>query len=99
MSWDAAPVARGREPDLTGAQIDAKHRFNYAIACDRGWLTSSGASFAPGRGCAMPRRRSLAGAGRKADFDLRARSTGGLLPRALMLRRALIAVAGLSLHS
>lgn len=37
MSWDSAPVARGRggsvpEPDLSGAQIDAKHRFNHAIA-------------------------------------------------------------------
>jgi hypothetical protein len=37
MSWDAAPVARGRggaagQPDLTGAQIDAKHRFNAAVA-------------------------------------------------------------------
>jgi hypothetical protein len=37
MAWDAAPVARGRggsasEPDLTGAQIDAKRRFNEAIA-------------------------------------------------------------------
>mgnify|MGYP003286702312 CR=1 FL=1 len=37
MAWDAAPVARGRggstgEPDLTGAQIDAKRRFDDAIA-------------------------------------------------------------------
>jgi hypothetical protein len=37
MSWDAAPVARGRggsasQPDLTGAQIDAKRRFNAAVA-------------------------------------------------------------------
>jgi hypothetical protein len=37
MAWDAAPVARGRggsaaEPDLTGAQIDAKRRFNDAVA-------------------------------------------------------------------
>ena len=37
MSWDAAPVTRGRgasaaEPDLNGAQIDAKARFNDAIA-------------------------------------------------------------------
>jgi Domain of unknown function (DUF6456) len=36
MAWDAAPVARGRggstgEPDLTGAQIDAKRRFDDAI--------------------------------------------------------------------
>ena len=36
MSWDAAPVSRGRgaegsEPDLTGAQIDAKRRFNAAV--------------------------------------------------------------------
>ena len=36
MSWDAAPVARGRGgskagPDLTGAQLDAKRRFNAAI--------------------------------------------------------------------
>ncbi len=37
MSWDAAPVSRGRggsssEPDLTGARIDAKRRFDDAIA-------------------------------------------------------------------
>lgn len=37
MAWDAAPVARGRggsgsEPDLTGGQIDAKRRFEEAIA-------------------------------------------------------------------
>lgn len=37
MSWDAAPVARGRggpaaPPDLSGAQIDAKRRFDHAIA-------------------------------------------------------------------
>lgn len=37
MSWDAAPVARGRgasagAPDLSGAQIDAKQRFDGAIA-------------------------------------------------------------------
>ena len=37
MSWDAAPVARGRggsaaEPDLSGAQIDARRRFDDAIA-------------------------------------------------------------------
>jgi hypothetical protein len=37
MAWDSAPVARGRggaagAPDLNGAQIDAKRRFNAAIA-------------------------------------------------------------------
>ena len=37
MSWDAAPVARGRggsaaAPDLSGAQIDAKRRFHNAVA-------------------------------------------------------------------
>jgi len=37
MSWDAAPVARGRGgsaagPELCGAQIDAKARFDHAIA-------------------------------------------------------------------
>ena len=37
MAWDAAPVARGRggsaaEPDLTGAQLDCKRRFDAAIA-------------------------------------------------------------------
>ena len=37
MSWNAAPVARGRggsaaQPDLTGAQLDAKRRFNAAVA-------------------------------------------------------------------
>ena len=38
MSWDAAPVSRGGrgcssvEPDLSGAQIDAKRRFEAALA-------------------------------------------------------------------
>jgi hypothetical protein len=37
MSWDAAPRSRGagratREPDLSGAQLDAKQRFDAAIA-------------------------------------------------------------------
>jgi len=37
MSWDSAPVSRGHggsspEPDLAGAQIDAKRRFDDAIA-------------------------------------------------------------------
>jgi hypothetical protein len=37
MAWDSAPVARGRggsgaTPDLNGAQIDAKRRFDDAIA-------------------------------------------------------------------
>ena len=37
MSWDAAPVSRGRggstdRPDLSGAQIDAKRRFDAALA-------------------------------------------------------------------
>jgi uncharacterized protein DUF6456 len=37
MAWDSAPVARGRggsaaEPDLSGAQLDAKRRFDSAIA-------------------------------------------------------------------
>ena len=37
MSWDAAPVARGRSGsapavDLTGSQIDAKARFEAAVA-------------------------------------------------------------------
>jgi hypothetical protein len=37
MAWDAAPVARGRggdagAPDLNGAQLDAKRRFEAAIA-------------------------------------------------------------------
>ncbi|HEY7006066.1 MAG TPA: DUF6456 domain-containing protein [Sphingomicrobium sp.] len=37
MSWDSAPVARGRggsagAADLTGAQLDAKRRFNAAVA-------------------------------------------------------------------
>jgi len=37
MAWDAAPVARGRggaggDADLTGSQIDAKRRFNDAVA-------------------------------------------------------------------
>lgn len=37
MSWDQAPVARGRgggahAPDLNGAQLDAKKRFEAAVA-------------------------------------------------------------------
>jgi hypothetical protein len=37
MAWDAAPVSRGRGgaatgPDLTGAQMDAKRRFEAAIS-------------------------------------------------------------------
>jgi hypothetical protein len=37
MAWDSAPVARGRggsaaEPDLSGAQIDARRRFHDAVA-------------------------------------------------------------------
>ena len=37
MSWDCAPVARGRGgsafgPDLAGSQIDARNRFDAAIA-------------------------------------------------------------------
>ncbi|HEX4800854.1 MAG TPA: DUF6456 domain-containing protein [Sphingomicrobium sp.] len=37
MAWDSAPVARGRGgstvgPDLTGTQIDAKRRFEEAVA-------------------------------------------------------------------
>jgi Domain of unknown function (DUF6456) len=37
MAWDSAPVARGRggsaaQPDLNGAQLDAKRRFDNAIA-------------------------------------------------------------------
>jgi hypothetical protein len=36
MAWDAAPVAKGRggsafEPDLSGAQIDARRRFDDAV--------------------------------------------------------------------
>jgi hypothetical protein len=48
MAWDAAPVARGRGgssfgPDLNGSQIDAKRRFEGAVAsagpglCDILW--------------------------------------------------------------
>jgi hypothetical protein len=37
MAWDSAPVAHGRggsapQADLTGAQLDAKRRFNGAVA-------------------------------------------------------------------
>ena len=37
MAWDSAPVARGRggansAPDLSGSQVDAKRRFDAAIA-------------------------------------------------------------------
>ena len=36
MAWDGAPVAKGRggsapEPDLSGAQIDARRRFEHAV--------------------------------------------------------------------
>jgi hypothetical protein len=36
MAWDSAPLARGRggsngEPDLSGAQIDARERFDHAV--------------------------------------------------------------------
>jgi hypothetical protein len=36
MAWDCAPIARGRggsapKPDLTGAQIDARRRFEAAV--------------------------------------------------------------------
>ena len=36
MSWDAAPISRGRggstpQPDLTGTQIDARRRFDAAV--------------------------------------------------------------------
>jgi hypothetical protein len=44
MSWDAAPVARGRggaggQPDLSGSEIDAKRRFDSAIAAAGPGLT------------------------------------------------------------
>jgi hypothetical protein len=37
MSWDASPVARGRggsppSPDLNGTQLDARRRFDHAVA-------------------------------------------------------------------
>jgi hypothetical protein len=37
MAWDATPISRGRggsapDPDLNGAQIDAKRRFHDAVA-------------------------------------------------------------------
>jgi hypothetical protein len=37
MAWDSAPIARGRggsapDPDLTGVQIDARRRFEAAVA-------------------------------------------------------------------
>lgn len=37
MAWDSAPIARGRggaapQPDLSGAQLDARARFHAAIA-------------------------------------------------------------------
>src|SRR6476661_2047320 len=37
MAWDAAPLARGRgasaqQPDIVGAQVDARRRFDAAIA-------------------------------------------------------------------
>ena len=44
MAWDSAPIARGRggsgpQPDLNGAQIDAKRRFDSAIAAAGPGLT------------------------------------------------------------
>ena len=69
MAWDASPVARGRggsggQPDLNGAQIDAKRRFkDQSPARGQASPTSCGASFATGRGCA---KRSPRWAGRRA---------------------------------
>ena len=63
MAWSAAPVASrrggaGPEPDLGGAQLDARRRFDAAIAgAGPASPTSCGAWSAPGRGCATPRRR------------------------------------------
>ena len=63
MAWDAAPVARGRggsapEPDLNGAQLDAKRRFDHAIAARRARALPIfyGGSSARARGCAKPKR-------------------------------------------
>ena len=54
MAWDSAPVARGRggfapEPDLSGAQIDARRRFHDAVA-SAGPGLACGAWSAPARG-------------------------------------------------
>ena len=64
MSWDAAPIARGRggaspRPEPSAGQLDARRRFDAAVAsagpglADILWRWS-----APGRECATPRRRS-----------------------------------------
>src|SRR3954452_25027100 len=69
MAWDAAPVAKGRggsafEPDLSGAQIDARRRFQGAVgSAGPASRKFFGASFARGTGCARPRAHL---AGRRA---------------------------------
>ena len=79
MSWDSAPVARGRggaapERDLGGAQIDAKRRFNAAIA-------------AAGPGLADILWR-VAGARGETGADSRSGPRRGLLPDGLVLAAA-----------
>ncbi len=61
MNWQAAPISRGRggsapQPDLTGAQIDARRRFDAAVSARvPASPTSCGGWFAPARGCATPK--------------------------------------------
>jgi len=63
MPWDAAPIARGRggsgpQPDLGGAQIDAKRRFDHAIgAAGPGLADILWRIVCSGEGCAMRKPR------------------------------------------
>lgn len=64
MSWDAAPVAKGRGGsapgvDLTDSQMDAHRRFNDAIAAQaRACPIFYGAWFASATACGRRKRRS-----------------------------------------
>ena len=90
MSWDAAPVSRGRggsalEPDLSGAQIDARTPFRPR---DRQRRPGPGrhplAHRLRRRRHARCRNRArLAGARGQAGADVRARPGRGLLPSPL----------------
>jgi hypothetical protein len=70
MAWDTAPMTGGRggsapRPELTGAQIDARRRFDAAIAsAGRTWPTSCGGSSAPAKACARRKARSAGLPGR-----------------------------------
>ena len=64
MAWNATPVSRGRaglaaRPDLNGTQVDARRRFDAAVAsAGPGSPTSCGASSVPAMVCARRKPRS-----------------------------------------